>query len=160
MEAHTVHGGLTLICSRGPRMAALPPAGCGLIREIGALLAASGGLVVVVIGVLAVMTMTGLDGERSGGAATVAAGAFTVLGTIIGAYFGVRVGHGKQEAEAARVASEAKVARLALHVDKQDAEAGARRPGRALGLRHPRRRSAPPRRGPPAAGSARARGTA
>jgi len=54
--------------------------------------------------------------------ATVAAGAFTVLGTIVGAYFGVRVGaHGKAEAEEARVASEAKVARLALHVDKQDA---------------------------------------
>jgi len=34
--------------------------------------------------------------------------------------------HGKQEAEAARVASEAKVARLALHVDKEDA-------GRVLG---------------------------
>ena len=41
---------------------------------------------------------------------------------VVGAYFGVRVGaHGKTEAEAARVASEAKVARLALHVDKQDA---------------------------------------
>ena len=35
-------------------------------------------------------------------------------------------GRRKQEAEAARVASEAKVARLALHVDKEDA-------GRVLG---------------------------
>ena len=58
----------------------------------------------------------------STGRRRVAAAAFTVLGTIVGAYFGVRVGaHGKSEAEAARVASEAKVARLALHVDKQDA---------------------------------------
>jgi hypothetical protein len=54
--------------------------------------------------------------------ATVAAAAFTVLGTIVGAYFGVRVGsQGKAEAETARAASEAKLARLALHVDKEDA---------------------------------------
>jgi uncharacterized membrane protein YfcA len=95
-----------------------------VLREVGALLANSGGLVVVVVCVLAVMTITStsmatVPDEQQ---ATVAAAAFTVLGTIVGAYFGVRVGsQGKAEAETARAASEAKLARLALHVDKEDA---------------------------------------
>ena len=124
MEAHTVHGGLSADLQPRAKDGGVAAGISAVIREIGALLAGSGGLVVVVVGVLAVMTITTasiatVPGEQ---AATVAAGAFTVVGTIVGAYFGVRVGaHGKSEAEAARVASEAKVARLALHVDKQDA---------------------------------------
>jgi hypothetical protein len=123
MEAHTVQGGFADLQPRA-KDGGVAAGVTAVIREIGALLASSGGLVVVVIGALAVTTITTasiatVPGEQ---AATVAAGAFTVLGTIVGAYFGVRVGaHGKSEAEAARVASEAKVARLALHVDKQDA---------------------------------------
>jgi uncharacterized membrane protein YfcA len=95
-----------------------------VLREVGALLANSGGLVVVVVCVLAVMTITStsmatVPDEQQ---ATVAAAAFTVLGTIVGAYFGVRVGsHGKSEAEAARAVSEAKVARLAAHVPPEQA---------------------------------------
>jgi hypothetical protein len=129
MEAHTVQGGLAADLQPRAKDGGVAAGMAAVIREIGALLASSGGLVVVVVGVIAVMTITtasvaSVPGEQ---AATVAAGAFTVLGTIVGAYFGVRVGaHGKQEAEAARVASEAKVARLALHVDKEDA-------GRVLG---------------------------
>lgn len=129
MEAHTVQHGLGAELQPRAKDGGVAAGMAAVIREIGALLANSGGLVVVVAGVLAVMTITtasvaSVPGEQ---AATVAAGAFTVLGTIVGAYFGVRVGaHGKQEAEAARVASEAKVARLALHVDKEDA-------GRVLG---------------------------
>jgi hypothetical protein len=95
-----------------------------VLREVGALLANSGGLVVVVVCVLAVTTITSAsmatvpDDQQ----ATVAAAAFTVLGTIVGAYFGVRVGsHGKQEAEAARAASEERVARLAAHVPPEAA---------------------------------------
>jgi hypothetical protein len=124
MEAHTVHGGFSADLQPRAKDGGVAAGTAAVIREIGALLASSGGLVVVVVGVIAVMTITtasvaSVPGEQ---AATVAAGAFTVLGTIVGAYFGVRVGaHGKQEAEAARVASEAKVARLALHVDKEDA---------------------------------------
>ena len=129
MEAHTVHGGLSADLQPRAKDGGVAAGMAAVIREIGTLLASSGGLVVVVVGVIAVMTITtasvaSVPGEQ---AATVAAGAFTVLGTIVGAYFGVRVGaHGKQEAEAARVVSEAKVARLALHVDKGDA-------GRVLG---------------------------
>ena len=124
MEAHTVHGGFSADLQPRAKDGGVAAGITAVIREIGALLAGSGGLVVVVVGVLAVMTITTasiatVPGEQ---AATVAAGAFTVVGTIVGAYFGVRVGaHGKQEAEAARVASEAKVVRLAAHVDKQDA---------------------------------------
>ena len=124
MEAHTVPGGLS--AELRPR-AKDGGAAAGLsvvIREVGALLTASGGLVVVVVCVLAVMAITtaSIGSVPDEQKATVVAGAFTVLGTIVGAYFGVRVGaHGKSEAEAARVASEEKVARLALHVDKQDA---------------------------------------
>jgi hypothetical protein len=121
MEAHSVPGELIQPRAKDGGVAA---GFVAVLREVGALLANSGGLVVVVVCVLAVMTITStsmatVPDEQQ---ATVAASAFTVLGTIVGAYFGVRVGsHGKQEAEAARAASEAKVARLALHVDKDDA---------------------------------------
>jgi hypothetical protein len=124
MEAHTVQGGFSAELQPRAKDGGVAAGVTAVIREIGELLANAGGLVVVVIGAIAVTTITTasiatVPGEQ---AATVAAGAFTVLGTIVGAYFGVRVGaHGKSEAEAARVASEAKVARLALHVDKQDA---------------------------------------
>jgi hypothetical protein len=124
MEAHTVQGGLAADLQPRAKDGGVAAGMAAVIREIGALLAGSGGLVVVVIGVIAVMTITtaSMGTVPDEQQATVAAAAFTVLGTIIGAYFGVRVGaHGKQEAEAARVTSEAKVARLAAHVNTQDA---------------------------------------
>jgi uncharacterized membrane protein YfcA len=126
MEAHSVpaHSIPAELVQPRAKDGGLAAGFVAVLREIGALLANSGGLVVVVVCVLAVMTITSTsmatvpDDQQ----ATVAAAAFTVLGTIVGAYFGVRVGsHGKSEAEAARAASEAKLARLALHVDKEDA---------------------------------------
>ena len=124
MEAHTVPGGLSADFQPRAKDGGVAAGLSAVIREVGALLTASGGLVVVVVCVLAVMAITtaSIGSVPDEQKATVVAGAFTVLGTIVGAYFGVRLGaHGKSEAEAARVASEAKVARLALHVDKQDA---------------------------------------
>jgi hypothetical protein len=124
MEAQTVPGGFSAGLQPRAKDGGVAAGLSAVIREVGALLTASGGLVVVVVCVLAVMTITtaSIGSVPDEQKATVAAAAFTVLGTIVGAYFGVRVGaHGKSEAEAARVASEAKVARLALHVDKQDA---------------------------------------
>jgi uncharacterized membrane protein YfcA len=126
MEAHSVpaHSIPAELVQPRAKDGGLAAGFVAVLREIGALLANSGGLVVVVVCVLAVMTITStsmatVPDEQQ---ATVAAAAFTVLGTIVGAYFGVRVGsHGKSEAEAARAASEAKLARLALHVDKEDA---------------------------------------
>jgi hypothetical protein len=124
MEAHTVPGGFSADIQPRAKDGGVAAGFSAVIREVGALLTASGGLVVVVVCVLAVMAITtaSIGSVPDEQKATVAAGAFTVLGTIVGAYFGVRVGaHGKSEAEAARVVSEEKVARLALHVDKQDA---------------------------------------
>jgi hypothetical protein len=86
--------------------------------------ASSGAIIVVGLGLafVFVITLVSLGTVPDEQKAAIVTAAFTVLGTIVGAYFGVRVGaHGKQEAEAARVASEAKVVRLAAHVDKQDA---------------------------------------
>ena len=96
-----------------------------VIRELEALLAGAGGLVVVAVGVIAVMAITtaslGTVAEQE--RATVATAAFTVLGTIVGAYFGLRVGsRGKEDAEAQRVVAAAKVERLAAHVDAHEAE--------------------------------------
>jgi hypothetical protein len=124
MEAHTVPGGLSAELQPRAKDGGVAAGLTVVLREVGALLTASGGLVVVIVCVLAVTTITtaSMGSVPDEQKATVAAAAFTVLGTIVGAYFGVRVGaHGKSEAEAARVVSEEKVARLALHVDKQDA---------------------------------------
>jgi hypothetical protein len=96
-----------------------------VIRELEHLLSGAGGLVVVAIGVVAVISVTtaSLGTVAEGERATVATSAFTVLGTIIGAYVGVRVGaRGKDEAEAARAAAAAKVERLAAHVDSNKAD--------------------------------------
>jgi hypothetical protein len=95
-----------------------------LIRELGTFVGAAGGVVVVIIGVGALGTIataslgTVPDGEK----ATVAAAAFSVLGTIIGAYFGVRVGsQGKREADEQRNLATAKVERLAAELSPDQA---------------------------------------
>jgi hypothetical protein len=79
----------------------------------------------VAIGVIAVISITSasLGSVAEEERATVATAAFTVLGTIVGAYFGVRVGaKGKDDAEAARAVAAAKVERLAAHVDTHKAD--------------------------------------
>lgn len=95
-----------------------------LIREVCSLITAAGGVVVVIIGVGAVATIASAslgtvpDGEK----ATVAAAAFSVLGTIVGAYFGLRVGsQGKEEAEQGRRLATAKVERLAAELPPEAA---------------------------------------
>jgi len=87
MEAHTVQHGLAADLQPRAKDGGVAAGLAAVIREIGALLTASGGLVVVVIGVLAVMTITtaSMASVPEEQQATVAAGAFTVLGTIIGA---------------------------------------------------------------------------
>jgi hypothetical protein len=107
MEAHSVpaHSIPAELVQPRAKDGGLAAGFVAVLREIGALLANSGGLVVVVVCVLAVMTITStsmatVPDEQQ---ATVAAAAFTVLGTIVGAYFGVRVGaRGKDEAGRAR----------------------------------------------------------
>ena len=56
--------------------------------------------------------------------AAVVTAAFTVLGTIVGAYFGVKVGSaGKERAESARDAEAIKVQELAARIDPETATA-------------------------------------
>jgi hypothetical protein len=96
-----------------------------VIRELGEFLRASGGLVVVTVGLLGLIAITSasLGSVAVEERATVATASFTVLGTIVGAYFGVRVGaRGKDDAEAARALAAAKVERLAAHIPVQEAE--------------------------------------
>jgi hypothetical protein len=131
MEAHSI--GVNPSARAATGEVSRPPAKDGgvaagmvaVIREVEHLLSGAGGLVVVAIGVIAVMAVTSasLGSVAEEERATVATAAFTVLGTIVGAYFGVRVGaRGKDEAEAARVVATAKVERLAAHVDTQMAD--------------------------------------
>jgi hypothetical protein len=131
MEAHSLDANLSARAAPGEASRPLAKDGgvaAGMVavfRELEHLLSGAGGLVVVAIGVIAVTTITSVslgsvaEEER----ATVATAAFTVLGTIVGAYFGVRVGaRGKHEAESARAVATAKVERLAAHVDTQKAD--------------------------------------
>lgn len=120
MEAHSIPTYIPRAKDGG-----LAAGASAVIREVGELLSRSGGLVVVVIGVLAVMAITtaALGTVPETERATIAASAFTVLGTIVGAFFGVRVGsRGKDEAEAARAVAATKVERLAAHVEAGEAE--------------------------------------
>jgi hypothetical protein len=96
-----------------------------LIREVGELVGAAGGVVVVIIGVGALGTIatTSLGTVPDAEKATVATAAFSVLGTIIGAYFGLKVGaQGKEEADEQRKLATAKVERLAAELSPEQAK--------------------------------------
>lgn len=83
------------------------------LKIVGGLAAVVTGLTVVLLVALAGIFVVSDDGSA---VASVAGGAFSVVGTIVGAYFGVKVGtDGKQESEAAARA-------FALHVPEGEAE--------------------------------------
>ena len=105
----------------------------GVISAAGAILVVALGLVFVfIISLVSLGTMP--DGQK----ATVVTSAFTVLGTVVGTYFGVHAGSaGKERVEAARdleafkvqelaASVEPGVARQALDKAEQRAEAAAR----------------------------------
>lgn len=111
-----------------------------LIREVGALVGTAGGVVVVIIGVGAVVTIASAslgtvpDSEK----ATVATAAFSVLGTVVGAYFGLRVGsQGKQEADEQRAVATAKVERLAAELSPEQARRAMSEPEFAVAAAKP-----------------------
>lgn len=131
MEAHSFDANLSVPATSGEVSRPLAKDGgmaAGMVavfRELEHLLSGAGGLVVVAIGVVSVtiITSASMGTVAAEERATVATAAFTVLGTIVGAYFGVRVGaRGKDEAESARDVAAAKVERLAAHVDTQKAD--------------------------------------
>src|SRR5215218_6641153 len=93
-----------------------PRSTSGMIEVIGA----TGAVLVVALGLAFVFIVTlvslgTVPGEQK---AAVVTAAFTVFGTIVGAYFGVKVGSaGKEQAEAARHAASLKVEELAARAD-------------------------------------------
>jgi hypothetical protein len=83
-------------------------------------LAASGAIIVVGLGMafVFVITLVSLGTVPDDQKTAVVTTAFTVVGTIVGAYFGVKVGAaGKERAEKARDAEAAKVQELTAHID-------------------------------------------
>jgi hypothetical protein len=89
-------------------------------QNIMATLATSGAIIVVGLGLafVFVITIVSLGTVPDDQKAAIVTAAFTVLGTIVGAYFGVRVGAaGKGAAEKAREAEAIKVQELAAQVD-------------------------------------------
>jgi len=90
-----------------------------VVSTAGAILIVGLGMTFVFI--IAIVALGTLPKDQ--GAAVVTA-ALTVLGTIVGAYFGVKVGAaGRDKAEAARDAESVKVQELAARVDPQTAKA-------------------------------------
>ena len=91
----------------------------GVITAAGAIIVVGLGLVFVfVIALVSLGTMP--DSQK----ATVVTSAFTVVGTVVGTYFGVRAGSaGKERAEAARDLESMKVQELAARVEPNVAQA-------------------------------------
>jgi hypothetical protein len=70
-----------------------------------------------------ILGLVGLGTVPDSQKSTIVTAAFTVLGTVVGTYFGVRAGSaGKERAEAARDFEAAKVQELAAHVDAPTAQ--------------------------------------
>lgn len=102
--------------------ATTPPGEGGLVGVI----SATGAIVVVGLGlifvfIIALVSLGTLPGTQK---STVVASAFTVIGTVVGTYFGVRAGSaGKERAEAARDLESIKVQELAARVEPTVAQA-------------------------------------
>jgi len=87
---------------------------------------AAGAIIVVCLGLAFtfILGLVALGTVPDSQKAAVITAAFTVLGTIVGAYFGVKVGSaGRAEAEAARNAESVKVQELTARVDPETAKA-------------------------------------
>lgn len=88
------------------------------------IISAAGAIMVVGLGLafVFVITLVSLGTVPEDQRSTIVASAFTVLGTVVGTYFGVRAGAaGKDRAEAARDAETMKVQELAASVDTHTA---------------------------------------
>ena len=105
-----------------------PPAPGGQPAEEGGIvgvISAAGAVIVVGLGLafVFVITLVALGTVPEDERSTVVTAAFTVLGTVVGTYFGVRAGAaGKERAEAAREAETIKVQELAASVDATTAQ--------------------------------------
>jgi hypothetical protein len=91
---------------------------------------AVGAILVVLagIGAVFVLSLVALGTVPDDQKSTVVAAAFSVLGTIVGAYFGVRVGAaGKERAEAAQQAASIRLEEMAAVAPKDEAREALRR---------------------------------
>lgn len=92
----------------------------------GSFMTAAGAVLVVGLGLafVFVITLVALGTVPDSQKAAVVTSGFTVLGTIVGAYFGLKAGSaGKDQAEAARDAEAIKVQELAARTDPATAQA-------------------------------------
>lgn len=104
-----------------PGAGAPPPEEGGITGVI----SAAGAILVVGLGMafVFVITLVSLGTVPDDQKSTIVASAFTVLGTVVGTYFGVRAGSaGKERAEAARELETMKVQELAASVDAPTAK--------------------------------------
>ena len=91
----------------------------GIIGATGAILVVGLGLIFVFV--IALVSLGTVADDQQ---ATIVASAFTVIGTVVGTYFGVRAGSaGKERAEASRDLESLKVQELAAQVDPTTARA-------------------------------------
>ena len=93
---------------------------------VGGFVTAAGAIMVVGLGLalVFVITLVALGTVPDSQKAAVVTSGFTVLGTIVGAYFGLKAGAaGKDQAEAARDAEAIKVQELAARTDPATAKA-------------------------------------
>ncbi len=104
-----------------------PAPGSQTVEEGGlvGVISAAGAIIVVGLGLafVFVITLVSLGTVPDDQKSTVVTAAFTVLGTVVGTYFGVRAGAaGKERAEAARERETLKVQELAASVDATTAK--------------------------------------
>jgi hypothetical protein len=119
-----------------PVPASVPSTGIDRLKLIGGLVALSAGLAALIIVVIVALA---LKPTTSGG--SIATAAIGVIGSIVGAYFGVKIGSdGTQQAVDGQRQEAAKAQAFALHVHPQEAEPALAEAQRLLGeLRGPHR---------------------
>lgn len=126
------------VVGSGGSPAPTPASRTGGIQAIGGLIAVGIGITGVFLLALATVFVLAFQVASSSAAITgVATGAFGVIGSVVGAYFGVKVGtdQTKSLADAATTAS-ARAGALALHVPPESAEIAAKAANDAVAVTH------------------------
>jgi divalent metal cation (Fe/Co/Zn/Cd) transporter len=101
------------------------------LSSIAGLLAVIAGLLsLLAVSVAAIVSLPSGDGQN---VVAVTTGSFGVIGTVVGAYFGVKLGaDGRQAAQHAQRTEAAKVQALAAHLDPAEANKALRESGQVV----------------------------
>ena len=101
------------------------------LSSIAGLLAVIAGLLsLMAVSVAAIVSLPSGDGQN---VVAVTTGSFGVIGTVVGAYFGVKLGaDGRQAAQHAQRTEAAKVQALAAHLDPDEANKALRETGQLV----------------------------